>query len=410
MNTPGFKRKLSAIFMADVVGYSRLMGEDEAATLQTLETYRGIMTGLIKQHRGRVVDAPGDAVLAEFSSVVDAVQCAVALQKELEARNAELPEHRRMQFRIGINLGDVIEEGDKIYGDGVNIAARLEALADPGGICISRTAFDHIETKLPLGYEFLGEKSVKNIAKPVGAYRVLLDPRVTVAREIPQEKTQARRPIKVLMAAGLVLFGAAISLVVWKSGWFPAQPGKQAVLPAPQLSAPPPTPVTPSPPIPPAPPVASPVPVSPPQAPAATPVTPRPQVSPPRPITPTPAIAPPTQVAPSTATTADEDFFQKLDANRDGRVSLAEFMPWRDAQFDRLDTNKDGGLSREEVAAGKTNFARKILEKFDRIDANQDQKLSRIEFRAGGRRRFLQFDANRDGYLSKEELAKLLAN
>ena len=110
---------------------------------------------------------------------MDAVQCAVAVQKELQARNAELPENRKMLFRIGVNLGDVIEEGDRIYGDGVNIAARLESLADPGGICVSKTAFDQIETKLPLGYEFLGEQTVKNIAQPVGAYRVVLEPRVT---------------------------------------------------------------------------------------------------------------------------------------------------------------------------------------------------------------------------------------
>ncbi len=146
MATDDFKRKLTAVFSADVVGYSRLMGEDESATVKTLETYKGVMFSLIKQHRGRVVDSPGDNLLAEFGSVVDAVQCAVAVQKELQARNAGLPENRRMQFRIGINLGDVIEEQDRIYGDGVNIAARLEALADPGGICVSKTAFDHIES------------------------------------------------------------------------------------------------------------------------------------------------------------------------------------------------------------------------------------------------------------------------
>jgi len=180
MEQEGFKRKLTTIFSADVAGYSRLMGEDEAATVQTLTVYREIMAELIKQHRGRVVDFPGDNVLAEFTSVVDTVQCAVAVQKELQARNAELPKGRRMEFRIGINLGDVIEEEDRIYGDGVNIAARLEGLAEPGGICLSKTAFDQIETKLPLGYEYLGEQTVKNIAKPVGAYRVLMEPRVTV--------------------------------------------------------------------------------------------------------------------------------------------------------------------------------------------------------------------------------------
>ena len=179
MNTQDFKRKLTAVFSADVAGYSRLMGEDEAATVKTLEAYKQVMFSLIKQHRGRVIDSPGDNLLAEFASVVDAVQCGVAVQNELKARNADLPENRKMQFRIGINLGDVIEEGERIYGDGVNIAARLESLADPGGICVSKTAFDHIEAKLPLGYHFLGEQTVKNIAKPVGAYKVLMEPRVT---------------------------------------------------------------------------------------------------------------------------------------------------------------------------------------------------------------------------------------
>jgi len=178
MNTQDFKRKLTAVFSADVAGYSRLMGEDEAATVKTLEAYKQIMFSLIKQHRGRVIDSPGDNLLAEFASVVDAVQCGVAVQKELQARNAELPENRKMQFRIGINLGDVIEEQDRIYGDGVNIAARLEALAEPGGICISKTAFDHIENKLPFGYQFLGQQTVKNIARPVGAYKVLMETRV----------------------------------------------------------------------------------------------------------------------------------------------------------------------------------------------------------------------------------------
>ena len=191
MTTKDFKRKLSAIFSADVAGYSRMMGEDEAATVEAITACREIMGGLIRQHRGRVVDSPGDNLLAEFGSVVDAVQCAVAVQKEFQARNADLPENRRMKFRIGINLGDVIEEEERIYGDGVNIAARLEALADPGGVCVSKTAFDHIETKLPLGYEYLGDQTVKNIARPVGAYRVLMEPRVTVAGEVEKRKTAA---------------------------------------------------------------------------------------------------------------------------------------------------------------------------------------------------------------------------
>ena len=183
MADKGFKRKLTAILSADAVEYSRLMGDDEGATVQTITAYREVITCLIQQHNGQVIDSPGDNLLAEFASVVDAVQCAVAVQKEIIARNAELPDDRKMQFRIGINLGDVIQEEDRIYGDGVNIAARLEGLAEPGGICISKTAFDHIESKLPYGYEFLGDQTVKNIAKPVGAYRVMLEPRVTIAEE-----------------------------------------------------------------------------------------------------------------------------------------------------------------------------------------------------------------------------------
>src|SRR3989337_1559066 len=169
--TEKIKRKLTAILSADVKGYSRLMGEDEEWTLRTLKSYKEVMRNLIQQHRGRVVDTPGDNVLAEFASVVDAVQCAVEIQQVLKARNALLPENRRMEFRIGINLGDVIEEKDSIYGDGVNIAARLEGLAEAGGICIFDSAYQQIENKLPLRYDYLGEHAVKNIAKPVRVYR-----------------------------------------------------------------------------------------------------------------------------------------------------------------------------------------------------------------------------------------------
>ena len=157
MEPKGFHRKLTAILSADVAGYSRLMQADEAATVKTLVHYKQIISELVKQHRGRVVGSPGDKLLAEFASVVDAVQCAVAVQKELQARNTELPENRKMQFRIGVNLGAVIEEESRIYREGVNIASRLESLADPGRICVSsKTAFDQIETKLPIGYEYLG--------------------------------------------------------------------------------------------------------------------------------------------------------------------------------------------------------------------------------------------------------------
>ena len=215
MEQKGFHRKLTAILSADVAGYSRLMQDDEAATVKTLEAYKQIISDLVKQHRGRVVDSPGDNLLAEFASVVDAVQCAVATQKELQARNTELPENRKMQFRIGVNLGDVIEEESRIYGDGVNIAARLESLADPGGICVSKTAFDQIETKLPFGYEYLGEQSVKNIAKPVGAYRVLMEPRVTTGERFRAQGRwlQGRK----MAVVGLALFWWSVAGVgVWQ--------------------------------------------------------------------------------------------------------------------------------------------------------------------------------------------------
>jgi adenylate cyclase len=166
------ERKLAAILSADVAGYSRLMGEDEVGTLRTLTAHRAVMDPLISQHRGRIVGTAGDSVLAEFASVVDAVQCAVEIQQSLRANNAELPIPRRMEFRIGINVGDVVVEGEQIYGDGVNVAARLQGLADAGGIFIAGTVYDQIENKLTLHYEYLGEQAVKNIAKPVRVYRV----------------------------------------------------------------------------------------------------------------------------------------------------------------------------------------------------------------------------------------------
>jgi len=215
MSVEKYKRRLTAIFSADVVGYSRLMGEDEAATVDTITKYREIMDDLIEQHRGRMVDSPGDNILAEFASVVDAAQCSVSVQKEIEARNNELPVTRRMQFRIGINLGDVIEEGERIYGDGVNIAARLEALADPGGICISKTAFDHIESKLPLGYEYIGEQSVKNISKPVMAYKVLMDPRVTTSVEIEKKRVMPPWSKKSAIAVGISIIIIFMALGIW---------------------------------------------------------------------------------------------------------------------------------------------------------------------------------------------------
>ncbi|MGV7223452.1 MAG: adenylate/guanylate cyclase domain-containing protein [Nitrospinales bacterium] len=174
MANEGFKRKLAAILSADAVGYSRLMGEDEDTTVQTLTTYRDVICSLVKDHQGRVVDSPGDNILAEFVSVVNSLRCAWDIQQEIKSRNADLPENRRMFFRIGINLGDVIEEGDRIYGDGVNITARLEGLAEEGGICISGTAYDQVKNKLPFRYDYQGEQVVKNIREPIRVYTVLI--------------------------------------------------------------------------------------------------------------------------------------------------------------------------------------------------------------------------------------------
>jgi adenylate cyclase len=169
------ERKLTAILCADVSGYSRLMGQDEEATLRTLSVYRKIIDDLIENHRGRFVNSAGDSVLAEFTSVVETVNCAVDIQTSLKIENAKLPLERRMQFRMGVNLGDVMVEGDQIYGDGVNVAARLESLADPGGICISGTVHDQVRYKLALAYEDIGEQTVKNIAHSVRVWRVRLD-------------------------------------------------------------------------------------------------------------------------------------------------------------------------------------------------------------------------------------------
>ena len=223
MTTQEVKRKLTAILSADVKGYSRLMGEDEEGTVRTLNAYKEVMTNLIQQYRGRVVDAPGDNVLAEFGSVVDAVRCAVEIQKELKVKNSDLPENRRMEFRIGVNLGDVIEDGEQILGDGVNIAARLESLADAGGICISGTAFDQVRNKVDLGYKYLGEQTVKNIALPVRVYKVLMEPE-EAGKVIGEKKAKPRKwqkPVSILVA---ILIVVAAAFVVWRLYFRPTPP------------------------------------------------------------------------------------------------------------------------------------------------------------------------------------------
>ncbi len=196
MPPQALKRKLTAILSADVAGYSLLMRDNEEATVRTLTDYRRAMGNLIQKYSGRVVDSPGDNLLAEFASVVDAVNCGVEIQRELAERNAELPENRRMEFRIGVNLGDVVTEGERIYGDGVNIAARLEGLADGGGICLSGSVYDTIENKIGLEYEYLGEQEVKNISKPVRAYRVLwnVDSRLPAVKGMPEGRKDFALP------------------------------------------------------------------------------------------------------------------------------------------------------------------------------------------------------------------------
>ena len=173
MTTQEVKRKLATILSGDVKGYSRLLTKDEAGTVRTLNDYKEVMANLIQQCQGKVIDVPGDNVLAEFPSVVDAVQCAVEIQKELKNRNDELPEHRRMEFRIGINLGEVSEKEEKIFGDGLNVAARIQMLADAGGICLSGIVYEQVKNKLEFSYEYIGKHTVKNIAGPVRVYRVL---------------------------------------------------------------------------------------------------------------------------------------------------------------------------------------------------------------------------------------------
>jgi adenylate cyclase len=207
-------RKLSGILSADAVGYSRLMQRDESSTIRTLEDSKKLICEIIEQLNGRVVDAPGDNLLAEFGSVLDATECAVKIQEELKAKNEELPVNRKMDFRIGVNLGDVVEESGRIYGDGVNIAARIESLADAGGVCISGNVYDQIGKKLPFGYEYLGEQRVKNIEKPVRVYRVLMDPEA-VGKVIGEKKFLSNISRKTATAVIIVLVIIAGGLVGW---------------------------------------------------------------------------------------------------------------------------------------------------------------------------------------------------
>jgi class 3 adenylate cyclase len=223
MSTEEFRRKLTAILSAHVEGYSLLMRDDEETTIQTLTTYRKVMTHLIQKHRGRLVDATGDNLLAEFASAVDSVKCAVEIQRELFEQNAKLPENRRMRFRMGLNLGDVVEKEERIYGDGVNIAARMGSLAGGGGICISGTIYDQVKYKLDLKYDYLGEQKVKNIKEPVRAYWISSLPGIASHRAVTERKTVSKTWRNVIVAASTVLIIGAAS-AIWNFYFQPEIP------------------------------------------------------------------------------------------------------------------------------------------------------------------------------------------
>jgi adenylate cyclase len=210
------ERKLAAILSADVVGYSRLMAEDEAATIRTLSDYREEIAMRVRQHRGRVVDTPGDNLLAEFPTAFDAVRCAVEIQGVLRALNASLPDERRMDFRIGVHMGDVSVEGEKIYGDGVNIAARLEALAEAGGVCISATVHEQVRNKLDVGFTDLGDQTVKNIPDHVHVYRVQprSQPQAPGRASAPPDKRPRRLRTALIATSAVILL---LGLGLWAS-------------------------------------------------------------------------------------------------------------------------------------------------------------------------------------------------
>ena len=228
------ERRLAAILAADMVGYSRLVGNDERGTIARQKAHRtGLIDPKIAEHHGRIVKTTGDGFLAEFASVVDAIECAIAIQQAMADREAGEPEERRIQYRMGINLGDIVIDGEDILGDGVNVAARLEGLAEPNGICLSRAARDQVRDKLDLALEDLGEIEVKNIARPVRVFRVLTD-----ERGIATRRKKAARPASWRLAAlaAVLVVGAAGAVAIWLKPWAPAEqpaPVGQATLPLP---------------------------------------------------------------------------------------------------------------------------------------------------------------------------------
>jgi class 3 adenylate cyclase len=222
--TEAIKRKLTTILATDAVGYSRLMASDEEAALKRLKAYRDVVDDLIARHNGRIFNTAGDAALAEFVSAVEAVRCAIAIQEELAARNALLPAERRMSLRIGVNIGDVMVEGENLFGDGVNVAARLESVAEPGGICISGSTFEQVKNKLSIGFEDIGAQEVKNIPYPVAAYRVRSGP-VSVVANVPEASqpgpakatpSQRRRTRLELAGGGVALALIVAAVALWR--------------------------------------------------------------------------------------------------------------------------------------------------------------------------------------------------
>ena len=244
MEPSSVKRRLTCILAADAVGYSEQMGRDEEGTIRVLSAHRAVIDGIIAFHQGRIVSTAGDSVIAEFSSAVDSVRCAVEIQDALKTRNDSLAEHRQMRFRIGVNLGDVVVKNDDLLGDGVNVAARLETMAEPGGICISSSVYDQITGKLDLGFQDIGDQNLKNISRPIHVYRVsgagvpLRMP--STVPPVPPPAPASRGPLPWAMGAIVaVLIGTAAA---WQAGWvrFGSTDGAAKSTVAAVVAAPPP--------------------------------------------------------------------------------------------------------------------------------------------------------------------------
>ncbi len=239
MEPSSVKRRLSCILAADAVGYSKQMGQDEEGTIRVLSAHRSVIDGIIVFHQGRIVSTAGDSVLAEFTSAVEAVRCAVEIQEALKTRNDSLPGHRQMHFRVGVNLGDVVVRNEDVLGDGVNVAARLESMAEPGGICISSSVYDQITGKLNLGFQDIGEQSLKNISRPIRVYRVS---GAAMPERPPPSAPSGRNPVP--WAIGAVVAAVIGAAVAWQGGWlrFGAPDGARTTAAVAPAVAPPPAP------------------------------------------------------------------------------------------------------------------------------------------------------------------------